>query len=181
MPSRVEPDDYPGLEDGPVADIELEGPDETRRLGRWLARRVDEGDLIGLIGDLGAGKTTLVQGLVDELDETGDQRATSPTYALIQVYETVPRVHHIDLYRLEGWADLESIGYWDVVDAPRGVSCVEWLDRIPGAWPGRGAIVELVDRPDGRTARLFGDAQWAERLNELTRAKLRALQPEEQS
>lgn len=170
---RVEGDDYPGLTAGPVADIELEGPDQTRRLGRWVGGRVDEGDFVGLVGDLGAGKTTFVQGLVDELDETGRMQATSPTYALIQVYETVPRIHHIDLYRLEGWSGLESIGYWDVVDAPRGVSCVEWLDRIPGAWPGHGAIIELSAVDDGRIARLWGDEEWTDRWQRLSVSTLR--------
>ena len=161
---RFRPRQYPGVTAEPVAQLELVGEDQTRRLGKLVARRLNRGDFVGLVGDLGAGKTTLVQGLVDEIASDSRVQARSPTYALMQVYETAPRIYHMDLYRLEGFADLESIGYWDVVEAGDGICCVEWLDRIPSAWPGEGMIVELQNGNGRRTARLFGDESWSSRL-----------------
>lgn len=169
---RVQPQHYRGLCSDPVVEFELVDEEATRRLGRWLADEATDGDFIGLVGDLGAGKTTLVQGLVAGVDTTGRWEATSPTYALVQIYETEPVIVHIDLYRLEGWSDLESIGYWDYVDAPSGITCVEWLDRIPGAWPERGIVVELMRGPTSRKLRLWADQSWAERARTLDPSKL---------
>lgn len=170
--ARICPDVYPGLVSKPVLELELAGERHTRGLGAAIGRRAKSGDFVGLVGSLGAGKTTLVQGLVRQFDPQGQHRATSPTYALIQLYETSPPVYHIDLYRLEGWADLESIGYWDVVDAGRGVCCVEWLDRIPGGWPGDGLIVELIGSGQRRRARLWAGAQWAGRFDSFDETSL---------
>lgn len=164
---RIDPATYPGVADDALAELPLGDEEATRRLGVALARVAKGGDFIAFIGELGAGKTTLMQGLVRGVDDSGQWRATSPTYALIQVYETTPPVYHMDLYRLEGWGDLESIGYWDYAESRRGITCVEWLDRIPGAWPGRGLIVELVRSNTGRVARLWGDETWNERAGDI--------------
>lgn len=164
---RIDPEDYPGLSEHPIGEVRLENEEATRRLGEALAQVARDGDFIALVGELGAGKTTLMQGLVRAVAPTDRWKATSPTYALIQIYETEPRIHHMDLYRLEGWSDLESIGYWDYAESRRGITCVEWLDRIPAAWPGRGLIVELLRSKRGRVARLWGDGRWRRRLDGL--------------
>lgn len=158
---------YSGVHDSPVAQLALADADQTRQLGISLSSQAKPGDFIGLIGELGAGKTTMMQGVVAAIDDSDRWQATSPTYALMQVYETRPPIFHIDLYRLEGWSDLESIGYWDAVESGRGISCVEWLNRIPGAWPGRGLIVELERNANRRVARLWADDDWAQRIESL--------------
>lgn len=162
--SRVAAHQFPGLKESPLAEVELCDEEETRRLGRFIARRLEGGDFLGLVGDLGAGKTTLMQGLVAELSRER-QIASSPTYALVQIYDTTPPIHHLDLYRLEGWGDLESIGYWDLIDDRDAVNCVEWLDRIPGAWPGGGIIVELLREKGQRRVRIWADSARGERLS----------------
>ena len=168
---RIEPSNYSQLQGEPLAELVLDEAQQTRRLGHWLAARCGPGDFVGLVGDLGAGKTTLMQGLVTGADDEGRWEATSPTYSLIQIYETSPPIYHMDLYRLEGWADLESIGYWDYVEDRRGIACVEWLDRIPGAWPGHGVIVELFSQTTGRGVRLWGDDAWKEKIETFGEAK----------
>jgi tRNA threonylcarbamoyladenosine biosynthesis protein TsaE len=70
-------------------------------------------------------------------------------------YETDPPVVHVDLYRLETYDGLESIGYWDYAESQGAITCVEWLDRIPQAWPRRGLIVELQRVDSRRTAKLW--------------------------
>jgi tRNA threonylcarbamoyl adenosine modification protein YjeE len=126
----------------------------TRRLGASLARRCADGGWIGLVGDLGAGKTTLVQGLVSELDESAE--ASSPTYTLLNEYHTDPPVWHFDLYRLESVDELETIAYWDYAEDDDAIVIVEWVDRIRAAWPGSGVLVWLRHDPDGgRRAELW--------------------------
>ncbi len=156
---------FDGLEKAPLIAEELGNSQEAKRFGARLATWAREGETIGFVGPLGAGKTTIIQGMVQALSD-GAWRATSPTYALVQVYECQPEVIHMDLYRLEGFAELETIGYWDYVESRRGICVVEWIDQITGAWPGRGAVVKVERQGDSHRAELWGDARWASRVNE---------------
>ncbi|QDG54601.1 tRNA (adenosine(37)-N6)-threonylcarbamoyltransferase complex ATPase subunit type 1 TsaE [Persicimonas caeni] len=142
-----------GLPESPALVLDLSDEEVTRRLGRALAQSLDAGAFVGLIGNLGAGKTTLVQSLVRTL--APDAEATSPTYTLLNEYETDPPVVHVDLYRLETYDELESIGYWDYAESGFAITCVEWLDRIPEAWPREGLILEMERVDSQRTARLW--------------------------
>jgi len=137
---------------------------DTERAGALLAEHCRPGDFVALEGDLGAGKTCLVRGLVDRLGLIDAERVTSPTFALIHRYRVrgpLKEVAHIDLYRLQGVDELESTGYWDVV-AEAGLTVVEWIDRIPAAvasrepwWlrlshRGDTRVLEVVEGPEGR-------------------------------
>ncbi len=62
---------------------------------------------------------------------------------------------HMDLYRLETDGDLESIGYWDYLEERGAIVAVEWVDQVPGAWPGEGLLVELSHVGEGRVARVW--------------------------
>ncbi len=142
-----------GLPEEPALVVDLSDEEQTRRLGTALAESLDAGAFVGLIGNLGAGKTTLVQSLVRTLSAGAE--ATSPTYTLLNEYETDPPVVHVDLYRLDTYDELESIGYWDYAESGFAITCVEWLDRIPEAWPRQGLIVELERIDSTRTARIW--------------------------
>lgn len=161
-PSRL------SLPDEPVGQLHLQDADATRALGEQLANRLDSGDFLGLVGQLGSGKTTLVTGLVDALGAPGP--ATSPTYTLVNAYETSVPVYHVDLYRLEGVDDLESIGYWDYLSEKRGIVCVEWLDRVPEAWPGDGIVVYLEHLDEGRRARIWASEDYHDRFDSISDA-----------
>ena len=137
--------------DEPDVVLSLVGEHRTRELGAALARALGSGGFLGLVGDLGAGKTTLMQGLAGA---RGARVTSSPTYTLVNVYEEADVVH-MDLYRLESQEDLESIGYWDYVEDEGVVIAVEWVDQVPQAWPGSGIIVQLVHEKDARTARVW--------------------------
>jgi len=141
------------LPDEPTARPELPDPETTVELGRQLAEAIEQAGFVGLVGQLGSGKTTLVGGMAESLGASTP--ATSPTYTLVNVYETDPPIYHIDLYRLKTVDDLETTGYWDYLNADRGIVVVEWLDRVPSAWPGKGIIVQLEHRSDGRAARVW--------------------------
>lgn len=122
-------------------EAETESPEETRRIGRSLASLVSRGDLICLTGDLGAGKTNLVQGLAEGLGIT--EHITSPTFAIIKEYETgrLP-LYHIDVYRLDGARDLEPLGYEDYFFGD-GVTAIEWGDKVSELIPENALTIEL--------------------------------------
>lgn len=133
---------------------------QTERLGEVLGGFVEPGEAVGLIGELGAGKTCLSRGLMRGLyarfgGPLGDEaRVTSPTYTLVNEYQGAGpfgRVAHFDLYRLKDMDDLESTGYWDQV-TQADLALLEWLDRLPQAWPGEGFEVRLEHAPAGRVA-----------------------------
>lgn len=124
----------------------------TLAFGKTMAQRAKSGDFLGLVGNLGAGKTTFARGFVSEMDPS--QEATSPSYTLVNVYDSTPNVFHFDLWRLEDIDSLESVGYWDYLDQP-GIALVEWLDRIPLAWPGYGTVVQFLNEGTGRRAKIW--------------------------
>ena len=102
--------------------------DATARAGARLAAAVQGGDAIALVGELGAGKTTLVAGLVAAL---GGSAAHSPTFALVHEYPGGRLlVWHVDLYRIERAAELVELGLDEVVGDPRGIAVIEWADRF---------------------------------------------------
>jgi tRNA threonylcarbamoyladenosine biosynthesis protein TsaE len=104
-------------------------PEQTRALARALGRVLDDGRVIALTGDLGAGKTAFVQGLARGLDVPESYYITSPTYTLVNEYPGRVPLFHVDLYRLAPPVDLEEIGLGDVLHLA-GVVAVEWAERI---------------------------------------------------
>ncbi len=116
----------------------------TRTAGARLAALVQGGDAIALVGELGAGKTTFVAGLVEAL---GGGSAHSPTFSLVHEYAGGRLVvWHADLYRIERAAELPELGLDDVIGDPRGIVVVEWADRF-AVLPADHLTIEL--RHDG--------------------------------
>jgi len=124
-------------------------PDEaaTERLGRALAAQLRAGDAVALFGTLGAGKTTLARGVLRGLGFDGD--VASPTFPIIQVYETQPPLWHVDLYRIEQPEELAELGLDEArLDA---AMLIEWPERLPRLWPD-ALRLSLAIRPDGARA-----------------------------
>jgi tRNA threonylcarbamoyladenosine biosynthesis protein TsaE len=105
-----------------------QSPEATRALGEQWGRTARAGLVLGLIGDLGAGKTQLVKGIASGLGSPA--RVHSPTYSLLNLYEggRVPLVH-LDLYRLHGRAEIVAAGLEEYLAEPKGITVVEWIDR----------------------------------------------------
>jgi tRNA threonylcarbamoyladenosine biosynthesis protein TsaE len=116
---------------------------ETLAVAARLAKEVRPGDVIALEGDLGAGKTQFVRGLVQGLG--GETRAvSSPTFVLMNIYDT-PRlqVYHLDAYRVGGEEDLEAIGFSELLEQG-GLVVVEWWQRVAGLLPQQKWLVRLT-------------------------------------
>ncbi len=107
-------------------------PDETQRLAKKIGQILNEGDIILLSGELGAGKTTFTIGLARGLGVRSP--ATSPTYTIINEYDGRIPVYHLDLYRLESLEEMEVIGYEEYYFG-KGVTVVEWGDKIESSMP----------------------------------------------
>lgn len=161
--------------DRPVADeasqslvvIHLKTAAATRRLGQRLGALLQPGDVLGLDGPLGAGKTCLVQGLARGLGVPPEVAVSSPTFTLVNQYvgrylgqpdgpASAPvaaallplTLYHVDLYRLEGPRELDELGLWEAAESG-GVMAVEWLARFPQALPADRLELTLDILPDG--------------------------------
>lgn len=106
-----------------------QSPEDTRQLGERIGRWLQAGDILLLFGDLGAGKTTLIQGIAAGLEVGPDQYVRSPTFTLINEYKGRLPVYHVDLYRIESTAELADLGLEDYLFG-EGVTLVEWGEKL---------------------------------------------------
>ena len=137
----------------------------TAALGAKLGKRLKIGDVVLLYGDLGAGKTTLVRGLIQNLSKTHE--IVSPTFTLVQTYPSKNgMIYHYDLYRMKDKyaASLEELGWEDGL--LNGISLVEWPERLKSI-PLNAIIVRLLMNRDSRTITIKGEAQNMARFVDL--------------
>ena len=123
---------------------------ETEAIAAELAKNLRSGECIALIGELGAGKTQFVRGMVAGLG--GDpHRVSSPTFVLLNIYETPKlRVFHLDAYRLSGAEDFDAIGFTELLEQG-GVVIVEWADRVAALLPPKHLVIRITHMgPDQR-------------------------------
>ena len=123
-------------------------PEETVAAGRALAARLAPGSAVALTGDLGAGKTHFVRGLVEGWG--GSEAATSPTFTLVHEYPT-PRgpVYHLDLYRARTGEEVWTAAH-DELEDPHGLVVIEWADRFPSLLPPTAVSVAIRHAGEGR-------------------------------
>jgi tRNA threonylcarbamoyladenosine biosynthesis protein TsaE len=154
-----------------MGSLRLWSADETttRAIGAAVAGLLDPGDVVGLAGDLGAGKTRLVQGAADALGVQGP--VLSPTFMLVREYDGDPPVHHADAYRLSGPLELEDLGLEDVL-SPDAVVFVEWADRVAAALPESWLelILHIADDDHREIEVRPHGPGWARRVDRLAAA-----------
>jgi tRNA threonylcarbamoyl adenosine modification protein YjeE len=109
---------------------------ETEAIGEELGRRLRNGDLVLLKGELGAGKTTLVRGMAKGSGSAAP--VASPTFQLVRVYPGRVQLAHVDLYRLENGEEVRDLGLEELLD--QGAVVVEWGERLAGA---DGALISI--------------------------------------
>lgn len=114
---------------------------DTEAYGEQLAGELHAGSVVAMYGDLGMGKTALVRGIARGLSL--DAEVSSPTFALVHDYGGDPPLVHFDMYRVTGWEDLYSTGYYDYLDAG-AILAVEWSEHIEAALPADAIRLHLT-------------------------------------
>ena len=137
----------------PVTTYRTNSEEETIALGRDLARQLPRPSLVLLIGNLGAGKTTLTKGIVDGLGVAAPDEVSSPTFTLIHDYGG--GVFHIDLYRLETPRELAALGLEDLWDRGDVIVLVEWGERFRDQLPPADVEIHIESDGDGRSLRFL--------------------------
>lgn len=126
--------------------LESTSPAQTRALGVALGALLQPGDFVGLIGDLGAGKTELSRGIAEGAGVPKSEVA-SPTFAIVYPYKGRITLFHADLYRLADEEELYATGFFDLVNGGEGAFLVEWIDKVPAAMPV-DALEVRIEAPD---------------------------------
>ena len=117
--------------------------EETVELGERLSREVlPRQGVVLLIGNLGAGKTTLAKGITQGRGVAEAEEVSSPTFTLIHEYGDPARVYHIDLYRLDTEAEVATLGLEDLFDR-EALVLMEWGERFPALWPKERTEIRL--------------------------------------
>ncbi len=154
---------------GAVGPLELRtrSPEETRAVGAAIAEVLLPGDVVSLTGDLGAGKTCLVQGAAEALGAS--EPVTSPTFVLAREYRGRMPIHHLDIYRLDRIQEVLDLGLEDLLEGA-AVAFIEWGDAIDALLPEAHLRVELtlLGDTDERNLRLVGrGVPWVRRWERL--------------
>lgn len=127
--------------------IYLDGEDQTRKIGYKLGKLLQPGSVICLIGDLGAGKTTMTQSLAQALEV--DDYITSPTFTIVNEYEGRMPLYHFDVYRIGSSDEMYDIGYDEYINSD-GVCIIEWANLIEDILPEEYLYIELRYKEMGR-------------------------------
>jgi tRNA threonylcarbamoyladenosine biosynthesis protein TsaE len=143
-------------------------PDEaaTAGLAARLASRARQGDVIGLSGELGSGKTTFARAFIRAFGG-GEEEVPSPTFTLVEIYSFLgrPPIWHFDLYRLSAPEEAWELGIEEAWI--EGISLIEWPERLGGLLPAEHLLLALSEgaRPSARVARLSATSGWTGRLD----------------
>ena len=169
--NRMTPPAPPTAESDAIVEIALDDPDATQALAGRLAHVAHAGDVIGLGGALGAGKTTFARGFIREcarIDGQAPEDVPSPTFTLVQTYEfAAAPVYHFDLYRIDDPDEVLELGIEDAF--ADGISLIEWPERLGPYLPAERLDVELTAgaTAQARRALLTGHGGWAARVGAL--------------
>jgi len=130
-----------------VLTVISKNPEETLRIGEAIGRTLENGDIVALFGDLGAGKTTITQGIAKGIGIPDEYYITSPTFTLINEYPGKTVLFHLDVYRLSGSRELEDLGYEEYFDSD-GILVIEWAEKIEDILPLRSLFIRLEHRDE---------------------------------
>ena len=146
-------------------------PRQSQNLGRNLGKLVQGGEIVGLVGELGAGKTCFVRGFAQGIEVAADAWVRSPTFTLINEYAGRLPVYHIDLYRVGKQEELDSLNLREYLYAD-GVSLIEWFEFLPVREVDEYLELRISHRGSNQRELTFvAHGQRYERLLESLRAK----------
>lgn len=148
--------------------VRVASPEEMREMGRLLGEELRPGDMVCLRGDLGAGKTTLTQGIAAGMGTAG--AVASPTFTLVHEHPGKVPLFHMDAYRLDSSEDLWDLGFDDYLRAG-GVVVIEWCERVSEALPDDRLTLLLEHAGDERLVSIQAHGERARELEGALRVK----------
>lgn len=125
--------------------IKTNSTEETEALGRKIGNALKKGDIVSLRGSLGAGKTVIAKGIARSLGI--DEAIVSPTFTLVQEYDGREKLYHLDIYRLSGEDEFESMGGEEFL-YPDGISLIEWSEKIDSMLPDGTIYIDITINDD---------------------------------
>lgn len=140
--------------------------EETVAFGSAFGKLLEEGDVVALQGDLGAGKTHFVQGIAQGMGIC--EPVVSPTFTILNYYDGPVPLQHFDFYRLEREEELEALGFADYLGS--GVTVIEWSEKFPERLPA-GAVIVTIEKLDDLTRIFklhFQGNSWQKREKEVS-------------
>lgn len=142
---------------------------DTERVGVRIGQLLTPGDILLLTGDLGTGKTTLVQSIAQGLDVPDDYYITSPSFALMHEYPGRCPLYHFDCYRLSGEDDIEGAGLSEYLETSTGVCVIEWATRLGRLTPDNYLKIEIISLQDEKRQILFEShgPNWGQRIETI--------------
>lgn len=152
----------------PSLNFTSESCEQTIEIGRALGRVLAPGDVLALVGPLGAGKTQFVKGLAAGLGVGDSRMVTSPTFVLVNEYSGRAPLYHLDAYRLDRDEDFDALGFAEMCESG-AVVVVEWADRVRRAMPSNAVWIEFALAGDS-ARRLTMCASDEDALNRLAKA-----------
>jgi len=143
---------------------------QTEDVAREMAERLRAGDILGLSGELGSGKTCFTGGLARGLGVSETYRITSPTFTLINEYPARVKLYHFDIYRINDYAELEDLGCEEYFNG-EGIVVIEWAEKIAEKLPEDAFLITfeyidenqrkiVIDGPADRLKELLNDTKW---------------------
>ncbi len=134
--------------------IKTHTPLETEELGRRIGEKLRKGDVVSLRGSLGAGKTVMAKGIARSLGI--GEAIVSPTFTLVQEYDGREKLYHLDIYRLSGEDEFESMGGEEFL-YPDGITLIEWSEKIDSMLPDTTVFISITINDDlSRTIEIKG-------------------------
>lgn len=123
-------------------------PEETQQLGCAFGKTLKEGSIICFFGDLAAGKTTFIKGLVEGAANYPSALVNSPTFVYLNIYEGTKTIYHFDLYRLSGPEEFLEMGFDEHLFG-QGICCIEWSERISTHLPPHAIFIKMEHVDEG--------------------------------
>ena len=118
--------------------------EETQNIGRRIAKNLKKGNIVAFLGNLGSGKTTLIKGLVNEINSTDIDSVSSPTFTYLNIYPGTVDVFHFDLYRIKNDEQFLSMGF-DEYFEKEGICLIEWSEKITSILPPETTVIHLLE------------------------------------
>jgi tRNA threonylcarbamoyladenosine biosynthesis protein TsaE len=112
-----------------IVEFLSDSAEQTIEIARIIGEKLQAGDILALSGELGSGKTCFTNGLAQGLGVSREYMITSPTFTLINEYQARCKLYHFDVYRLNGYSELEDLGYDEYLSGT-GVVVIEWAEKI---------------------------------------------------